>query len=92
MMARLESMQRSKMDPITPSWKLPVADRRVMWLQRCHSHAVGRKLQLWASGAHRYHSDTVGRLALGCGRAGTPAFSWTPQSVASSGTRILIFT
>ena len=53
MMARLESTQRSKMEPITPSWKLTVADRRLMWLQKRHPDAEGRKLQLWASDPHR---------------------------------------
>lgn len=52
MMARLESTQRLKMEPITPSWKLTVADRRLMWLQKCHPDAESRKLHLWASGTH----------------------------------------
>lgn len=57
MMARLEYMQRPKMDPITPNWKLGVAQRRLLWLQRCHPHAAARKLQLWAS-AHEAPYDT----------------------------------
>jgi hypothetical protein len=53
MMARLESTQQSKMEPITRSWKLTVADRRLMWLQKCHPDAEGCKLQLWASDPHK---------------------------------------
>jgi hypothetical protein len=49
----LESAQQSKMDPVTPSWKLTVTDRRLMWLQKQHSGACGHKLQLWASGAFK---------------------------------------
>jgi len=50
MTAGLESTQQSKMDPVTPSWKLTVTDRRLMWLQKQHPGASGHKLQLWASG------------------------------------------
>ena len=32
----LECTQQSKREPITHSWKLTVADRRLMWLQKCH--------------------------------------------------------
>lgn len=53
MTAGLESAQQSKMEPITHSWKLTVADRRLMWLQKCHPGAPGNKLQLWASGSQR---------------------------------------
>jgi hypothetical protein len=48
MTACLESTQQSKMDPVTPSWKLTVTDRRLMWLQKQHPDAHGHKLQLWA--------------------------------------------
>ena len=51
MTAGLESTQQSKMDPVTPSWKLTVTDRRLMWLQKQHPGAAGHKLQLWASGS-----------------------------------------
>jgi hypothetical protein len=53
MTAGLESTQQSKMEPVTPSWKLTVTDRRLMWLQKCHPSAAGQKLQLWASGPQR---------------------------------------
>jgi hypothetical protein len=49
MTAGLESTQQSKMDPVAPSWKLTVTDRRLMWLQKRHPNAAGQKLQLWAS-------------------------------------------
>jgi len=49
MTAGLDSTQQSKMDPVTPSWKLTVTDRRLMWLQKLHPKAAGQKLQLWAS-------------------------------------------
>ena len=49
MTAVLESTQQSKMEPVTPSWKLTVTDRRLMWLQKQHPGAAGQKLQLWAS-------------------------------------------
>jgi len=49
MTAGLESTQQSRMDPVTPSWKLTVTDRRLMWLQKRHPKAAGQKLQLWAS-------------------------------------------
>jgi hypothetical protein len=49
MRARLDSTRMSKMEPITRSWKLTVADRRLMWLQKQHPSAAGQKLQLWAS-------------------------------------------
>ena len=53
MTACLESAQKSKMDPVAPSWKLSVTDRRLMWLQKQHPGAPGHKLQLWASGAFK---------------------------------------
>jgi hypothetical protein len=33
-----------------------------MWLQRCHPHAAGGKVQLWASGA-AHHNETVRQIA-----------------------------
>jgi hypothetical protein len=48
MRARLESTRRLKMEPITRSWKLTIADRRLIWLQKQHPSAAGQKLQLWA--------------------------------------------
>jgi hypothetical protein len=56
MIARLESTQQSKMDPVTPTWTLTVTDRRLMWLQKQHPRACGHKLQLWASGAFKGRS------------------------------------
>jgi hypothetical protein len=56
MTAGLESTQQSKMDPVTPSWKLTVTDRRLMWLQKQHPGAAGHKLQLWASGLPKARS------------------------------------
>jgi hypothetical protein len=56
MTACLESTQQSKMDPVTPSWKLTVTDRRLMWLQKRHPSAAGNKLQLWASGLPKVSS------------------------------------
>jgi hypothetical protein len=53
MTAGLESTRQSKMGPITPSWKLTVSDRRLMWLQKCHPGAARYKLQLWAFGVRR---------------------------------------
>ena len=53
MTAGLESTQQSKMDPITPGWKLTVSDRGLMWLQKRHPSAASHKLQLWASGVQR---------------------------------------
>jgi len=53
MTACLESAQKSKMDPIAPSWKLTVTDRRLMWLQKQHPGAHAHKLQLWALGASK---------------------------------------
>lgn len=53
MTACLESAQQSKMDPVTPTWKLTVTDRRLMWLQKKRPGAYGRKLQLWAMGAFK---------------------------------------
>jgi hypothetical protein len=49
----LESTQQSKMDPVAPAWTLTVTDRRLMWLQKQHPAAGGRKLQLWASSAFK---------------------------------------
>ena len=64
MTAGLESTQQSKMDAVTPSWKLTVTDRRLMWLQKQHPSAPGHKLQLWASGLPKVPSraanDVVG--------------------------------
>ena len=48
MRARLESTRRLKMEPIIRSWKLTIADRRLMWLQKQHPSAECQKLQLWA--------------------------------------------
>ncbi len=60
MTAGLESTQPSKMKPITRSWKLTVADRRLMSLQQQHPGAPGRKLQLWAAGPQRELSCSAG--------------------------------
>jgi len=63
MTAGLESTQQSKMDAVSPSWKLTVTDRRLMWLQKQHPGAAGHKLQLWASGpskAPSVRSNTLG--------------------------------
>jgi hypothetical protein len=49
----LESAQQSKMEPVAPTWKLTVTDRRLMWLQKQHPGACGLKLQAWASGAFK---------------------------------------
>jgi len=57
MTAGLESTQHSKMDPVTPAWTLTVTDRRLMWLQKQHPGACGRKLQRWASGDSRMPHD-----------------------------------
>jgi hypothetical protein len=62
MTAGLESTQQSKMDPVTPSWKLTVADRRLMWLQKQHPGAAGHKLQLWASGPPQVPSVPANNL------------------------------
>jgi hypothetical protein len=53
MTAGLESTQKSKMDPVTPTRTLTVTDRRLMWLQKQHPGACGHKLQLWASEAFK---------------------------------------
>jgi len=58
MTACLESVQRSKMDPVTSTWKLTVTDRRLMWLQKQHPCASGHKLQLWATGAFKKNSKS----------------------------------
>jgi hypothetical protein len=62
MTAGLESTQQSKMDPVAPSWKLSVTDRRLMWLQKQHPGAAGQKLQLWASGPPKVPSLPVHNL------------------------------
>ncbi len=59
MTAGLESTQQSKMDPVTAAWTLTVTDRRLMWLQKQHPGACGRKLQLWASEAFKNASRPV---------------------------------
>ena len=59
MTAGLESTKHSKMDPVTPAWTLTVTDRRLMWLQKQHPGACGRKLQRWASGAFKNASRRV---------------------------------
>jgi hypothetical protein len=53
MIARLESTQQSKLDPVSATWTLTVTDRRLMWLQKQHPRACGHKLQLWASGSFK---------------------------------------
>jgi len=63
MTACLESNQQSKMDPVRSTWKLTVTDRRLMWLQKQHPRACGRKLQLWATGAFKENS-TPSRLSV----------------------------
>ena len=62
MTAGLESTQQSKMDAVTPSWKLTVTDRRLMWLQKQHPSAAGHKLQLWASGPPKVPSLPANKL------------------------------
>jgi hypothetical protein len=63
MTAGLESTQKSKMDPVTPTWTLTVTDRRLMWLQKQHPGACGSKLQLWASGAFKEPHDSPKLIA-----------------------------
>jgi hypothetical protein len=70
MTACLESAQQSKMDPVTPTWKLTVTDRRLMWLQKKHPGAYGHKLQLWAMGAFKEPSSPA--TGLGCGMRRDP--------------------
>ena len=64
----LESTQQSKMDPVAPTWKLTVTDRRLMWLQKKHPGAYGRKLQLWATGAFKESSSPATGLGKGVRR------------------------
>jgi hypothetical protein len=65
MTACLESTQQSKMEPVAPTWKLTVTDRRLMWLQKQHPGACGRKLQAWASGAFKEPSARQSSGAVG---------------------------
>jgi hypothetical protein len=58
MTACLESARQSKMDPVTPTWKLTVTDRRLMWLQK-------NIPELWAMGAFKEPSSPA--TGLGCG-------------------------
>ena len=53
MTAYLESTRQSMMQPVTPTWKLSVTDRRLMWLQKQHPGLGGYNLQIWASGSFK---------------------------------------
>jgi hypothetical protein len=48
-----ESTQQAKMDPVTPSWKLTLTYRGLMWLQKKHPGAYGHRLQPWARRAFK---------------------------------------
>ncbi len=63
MTAYLESTRQSLMQPITPTWKLTVIDRRLMWLQK-HPGMSGHNLHIWASGS--FQEPSLPAKALGC--------------------------